>query len=108
MNEAVHLVVKQIRLTQRPAGLLVWYGWHSWVVSGFTATSDPALSDDFTVLSLRIEDVWYPRVSQIWGASRPPDADVPVSALGKDYKIWHQAKYYANREGDYVYVIPTL
>ncbi len=107
MEDAVHLVVKQIRLTQRPAGLLVWYGWHSWVVSGFTASSDPALSDNFTVLSLRIEDVWYPRVSNIWGASRPPDADVPISVLGKDYKIWHQAKYYSGREGDFVYVIPT-
>jgi len=26
---------------------------------------------------------------------------VPVSALGTDYVVWHQGKYYANREGDY-------
>jgi hypothetical protein len=32
---------------------------------------------------------------------------VPVSALGTDYVVWHQGKYYANREGDYVYVIPV-
>jgi putative peptidoglycan lipid II flippase len=110
--DAVHIVAKQIRLTSRPAGLLVWYGWHSWVVSGFTATADPAKTSDFTVLSLRIEDVWYPRVSTLWsqdrgGMSRPPDSDVSVGVLWQDYKIWHQGKAFAGRDGLYVYVIPT-
>jgi putative peptidoglycan lipid II flippase len=107
MLDAVHVVAKQIRLTQRPAGLVVWKGWHSWVVSGFTATADPAATDQFTVLSLRIEDVWYPRVSKLWPKSRPPDADVPVSALGTDYVTWVQAKFFAGRDGYYVYVIPV-
>lgn len=107
MADALDVVVKQIRMTGRPAGLIVWQGWHSWVVSGFTATADPARTDAFTIISLRIEDVWYPRVSKLWPKSRPPDADVPVGALGTDYVPWHQAKYYNNREGDYVYVIPV-
>jgi hypothetical protein len=106
MADAIHVVAKQIRVTQRPAGLLVWYGWHSWVVSGFTATADPAMTDNFTVTSLRIEDVWYPRHSSLWGDSRPPDADVPVAQLPKDYKIWHQGKYISRREGNYVYIVP--
>jgi len=107
MADAIHTVAKQIRVTQRPAGLLVWYGWHSWVVSGFTATADPALTDNFTVRSVRIEDVWYPRISTIWGASRPPDADVPVGQLPKDYKTWVQAKFILGRDGYFVYVIPV-
>jgi putative peptidoglycan lipid II flippase len=105
--DALHVVVKQIRLTGRPAGLLVWKGWHSWVVSGFTATADPAQTDTFTIISVRIEDVWYPRVSKLWPKSRPPDANVPVGALGTDYVPWHQAKIYSGREGNYVYVIPV-
>ena len=107
MVDAVHAVAKQIRLTQRPAGLLVWKGWHSWVVSGFTATADPAITDNFTVLTVRIEDVWYPRVSKLWPKSRPPDADVPVGALVTDYVPWVQGKYIAGRDGNYVYVIPV-
>ena len=107
MVDAVHVVARQIRITQRPAGLLVWKGWHSWVVSGFTATADPAATDQFTVLSLHIEDVWYPRVSKLWPKSRPPDADVPVGALGTDYVTWVQAKFIAGRDGYYVYVIPV-
>ena len=111
MNDAVHNVAKAIRKTARPAGLLVWRGWHSWVVSGFTATADPAVTDNFTVLSLRIEDVWYPRVSSLWsrsrnGMSRPPDSDVPVKALTEDYLAWSQGKAYPDRDHKWVYVEP--
>ena len=58
MAAAINVVVKQIRTTNRPAGLLVWFGWHSWVVSGFVATADPLVTDNYTVLSVNIEDVW--------------------------------------------------
>ena len=105
---AVHLVVKQVRITNRPAGLIVWYGWHSWVVSGFTATADPAVTDEYSVASLMIEDVWYNRLSSIWGYSSPPDTSVPFKDLPIDYKIWHQAKIYPGKEGKFVYVIPTV
>jgi putative peptidoglycan lipid II flippase len=105
---AVKLVVKQIRLTMRPAGLIVWYGWHSWVVSGFVATADPLVTDDYSVTSLWIEDVWYNRLSSIWGYSSPPDTSVPFKDLPIDYKIWHQGKIYPGKEGQFVYVIPTV
>jgi len=107
MVDAVAMVVKQIALTGRPGGLLVWNGWHSWVVSGFTATADPATTDSFTVLSLRIEDVWYPRVSNLWPKSRPPDSDVKVEALGPDYVKWTQGVM-QGRTNNYVFVYPEL
>jgi putative peptidoglycan lipid II flippase len=108
MDEAIRVVVKQIRVTQRPAGLIVWRGWHSWVVSGFTATADPAVTDAYSVISLRIEDVWYPRHSTIWGDSRPPDSDVLVGQLPEDYLPWHQGRNYPDREGRWVFVIPLV
>ena len=113
--DAIHVVAKQIRMTQRPAGIIVWDGWHSWVVSGFKATSDPALSDTYTVLSVQIEDVWFPRVSSLNPKSHPPDTTYTISQLQphsppssktNDYRPWHQG-YASNHEGKYVYVIPT-
>jgi putative peptidoglycan lipid II flippase len=106
--EAVHIVAKQIRLTSRPGGFIVWKGWHSWVVSGFTATADPATTDNFTVLSVDNEDVWYPRVSTLWPKSRPPDSNVLVSQLPPDYVPWVQYPAYPSRDGLYVYVIPQV
>ena len=112
MAAAIKVVVKQIRITNRPAGLLVWYGWHSWAVSGFVATADPSVTDNYTVLSLRIEDVWYNRHSTLWnkargGYSRPPDSEVPYGELGLDFKKWDQAVYYAGKQNQWVFVIPV-
>ena len=106
MADALKKVVKQIALTGRPGGLVVWKGWHSWVVSGFTASADPSTTDSFEVLSLRIEDVWYPRVSNLWPKSRPPDSDVKVGVLGPDYKPWSQGNFFQGRTGLYVFVYP--
>jgi putative peptidoglycan lipid II flippase len=115
MVDAIHIVAKQIRMTERPAGIIVWDGWHSWVISGFTATSDPAISDNYTVISVQVEDVWYPRVSSLNPKSKPPDSTYlvgqlqphsPPSSKLNDYRPWRQG-YGLGRQGQYVYVIPT-
>jgi hypothetical protein len=107
IRDAIHLAARQIRATNRPAGLLVWRGAHSWVMSGFSATADPALTDSFVVTAVRIEDVWYPRVSTIWGSSRPPDALVPVAALPADYLPWKRPTgRYPGKDGKFVLVVP--
>jgi putative peptidoglycan lipid II flippase len=117
MVDAIHVVAKQIRMTQRPAGIIVWDGWHSWVVSGFTATADPAMTDAYTVISIAYEDVWYPRVSTRNPRSRPPDSTVLVSqlqpvsppdSLKNDYRPWHQSRAIQGRQGNYIYVIPVV
>jgi hypothetical protein len=107
IQAAAKVVAKAIRTTNRPAGLIVWYGWHSWVVSGFRATADPAATDNYTVLGLYIEDVWYPRISSIWGESFPPDTYDPVSKLGTDYKPYHEWTKDSVRDGKYVFVVPV-
>ncbi len=108
VRDAIHVAARQIRLTNRPAGLVVWYGAHSWVMSGFNATADPALTDSFVVTAVRIEDVWYPRLSTIWGYSRPPDSLVPVGALPRDYLPWKMPKgSYPDKQGKFVLVVPT-
>jgi hypothetical protein len=112
MAAAVKFVVKQIRLTNRPAALFVWFGWHTWVVSGFVASADPAVTDNYNVLSLSIEDVWYNRHSTLWnktrgGYSRPPDSLVAYGLLSQDYLKWDQAVYYAGKQTQFVFAVPV-
>jgi biotin carboxyl carrier protein len=108
MTGAVTMAARAIRVTGRPAGLLVWYGAHSWVMSGFRASADPAWTDRFTVTAVRIEDVWYPKVSTIWGRSRPPDALVPVAKLPRDFLPWRMpGGPYPDKAWKYVVVIPV-
>jgi hypothetical protein len=106
---AIHVAARAERLTGRPVGLLVWRGAHSWVMSGFRATADPAFTANFRVTAVDIEDVWYPRISSIWGASRPPNALVPVGLLPKDYLPWHRPTgRYPGMDGKFVLVLPTV
>jgi hypothetical protein len=106
---AIRKAARALRLTNRPVGLVTWRGAHSWVMSGFTATADPAHSDDFQVLKVNIQDTWYPYVSTIWGASRPPDSLVPVAALAEDYLPYARPRArYPKRDGKFMLILPQL
>jgi putative peptidoglycan lipid II flippase len=109
---AIKQVVKQIRLTNRPAAIFVWYGWHTWVISGFVASADPATTDNYNVLSVYVEDVWYNRHSTLWnktrgGYSRPPDSLVAYGLLPQDYLKWDQAVYYPGKQAQFVFAVPV-
>ncbi len=104
---AVRIAARQIRLTGRPAGLMVWRGAHSWVMSGFDATADPA-AGDYQITAVNIEDVWYPRFSTIWGYSRKPDASYKVEDLSDDFLAWKRPRgSYPDKDGKYVVVVPV-
>ncbi len=106
---AIRKAARALRLTGRPVGLVTWRGAHSWVMSGFTATADPAWRDDYEVTAVNIEDTWYPWVSTIWGASRPPGTLVPVSALAEDYLPYQRPRArYPGRDGRFMLILPVL
>jgi len=106
---AIRRAARALRLTGRPVGLVTWRGAHSWVMSGFTATADPAYTGDYEVTAVYIQDVWYPYVSTIWGASRPPNSLVPVAALAADYLPYRRPRArWPDRDGTFMLILPTL
>lgn len=107
-KQAVRMAAKAIRMTGRPAGLVVWRGAHAWVMSGFEATGDPAYTDDFKVTKVYIQDPWYPYVSSIWGASRPPNSAVLVKDLAEDFlRYGRPAQRQPKRDGKFMLVLPA-
>jgi hypothetical protein len=106
--DAIREAALAMRRTGRPVGLLVWRGAHSWVMVGFQATADPALTADFSVTHVRIADVWYPRVSSIWGASVKPGTLIPAAKLKEDYLPWRRPTMrYPDKDGRFVIVAPV-
>ncbi len=106
---AIRKAARALRQTGKPVGLVTWRGAHSWVMSGFTATADPAYTKDFEIKKVFIQDTWYPYVSTIWGASRPPNAAVPVAALAEDYLRYRRpGARYPKRDGKFMLILPTL
>lgn len=107
-NGAIRAAARAMRRTNRPVGLLVWRGAHAWVMTGFKATADPARTERFRVTHVRIVDVWYPRVSSIWGASVPPNTLVPVSRLPEDFLPWRRPLMrYPDKDRRFVIVAPV-
>jgi hypothetical protein len=108
-KQAIRMAARAIRLSGKPVGLVVWRGAHAWVMSGFRATADPAHSKGFTVKRAIIQDPWYPDVSSIWGASRPPGSRVPVAALAEDYLPYDRpGRRHPKRDGKFLLILPTL
>jgi hypothetical protein len=105
---AIRAAARALRETNRPVGLLVWRGAHAWVMTGFKATADPAFGSEYEVTHVRIVDVWYPRVSSIWGASVRPNTLVPVGKLQEDYLPFRRPLIrHPDKDGRFVLVAPV-
>jgi hypothetical protein len=71
---------RRLRKTGRPVGLLMARGGHAWVMTGFVATADPAVTPDFQVTHVYVSGPLYP-MQQENGYDRPPDTKLSVSSL---------------------------
>jgi hypothetical protein len=60
-SSAVRAAALALRLTGKPVGLLVGHGSHAWVMTGFSATADPVVSDSFRVTAVYIMGPLWPR-----------------------------------------------
>jgi hypothetical protein len=106
-RKSLRKAARMMRKTGKPVGLVVWHGAHAWVMSGFTATADPAVSKDFEVTSVWVQDPWYPRTSSIWGRSRGPNAKVSPGVLRQDFKRYGRpGRRNPDRDGRFMLVLP--
>jgi hypothetical protein len=97
-----------ISRTGKPVLLLVWWGAHVWVMTGFRADSDPAANPNAVIEGVYILDPWYPRTSTIWGKSDPPGAFHDAAAMKHSYIGWTRPEgKYPTRDGKFVYVAPV-
>ena len=53
-DSALRSAVKRLRLTNLPVALTVSHGNHGWILTGFRATADPAVTSSFRVTSVRV------------------------------------------------------
>jgi hypothetical protein len=106
LEDATRSAARQIRVTGRPVGVLVWAGRHAWVMSGFTATADPLATDDFAVTSVQVLDPLYPLDSTLWGRSPEPGSQLSVEALGHYFVPRRRSPYSGALTGKWVLVLP--
>ena len=106
--DALRDAATAIASTKKPVVLLAWRGAHAWVMTGYKATFDPRGERSFSVLGAYILDPWYPRVSNIWGRSKPPGAWHDAADLKRNYLPWKRPEgHYPNRDGKYLLLVPV-
>lgn len=105
-TNAVRAAVRAIRLTGRPAGVFVMHGAHVWVISGFTATADPATDPTFVVTSVSVEGPLFGIRPAINGYDPVPNVRLTTARFARylvPYRDPWEPKGWRNR---YVLVIP--
>lgn len=104
-NAALRALAINMRKTNLPAGITVDNGNHAWLVTGFTATADPAVSSSFTVTSVRV-------VGPLWGLQSRngydmrPDTKLTPTQLRRYFTPWRYAPQRMVWDGKYVSVQP--
>lgn len=104
---ALRAAATALRETGRPVGILAWAGVHSWVLTGFTASADPATARMFAVSEAYVLDPWYPWISTRWPRSEPPNAPRDLRDLVANVLPWNLASGpYPGRDGRFLLVVP--
>lgn len=104
---ALRSAVRNLRLTELPVGITVAHGNHAWVLTGFTATADPARTNRFRVTSVRVTGPLWGLQSRSYGYDMRPDTSLTRKQLKRFFTSWHYAPVRMSWEGRWVSVQPV-
>jgi hypothetical protein len=95
-----------LRRTGLPVALTVSNGNHGWILTGFEATADPLLTDDFEVTSVRVVGPLFGRQSKN-GYDMRPGTELSATALRRFFTPWRYAPLAMKWDGRYVSIQPV-
>jgi hypothetical protein len=105
-DNAVHLAVQRMRMTNLPVAVTVSHGNHGWLLVGFQATADPAKTDRFTVTSVRVIGPLFGLQSR-GGYDMPPNTRLTLAQFRRFFTPWHYDPKPMVWDGTYVSIQPV-
>jgi hypothetical protein len=96
-NSALRRAARQIAVTGKPVGLLVAHGTHAMVMTGFTASANPAKASSYTLYSVWLSDPYGSAHREYAATSSPLN-----SYLQTDATAYYDSRWY----GRYIIVAP--
>ena len=99
--------IANLRRTGLPVALTVSNGGHGWILTGFEATADPLLTDQFEVRSVRVVGPLFGRQSKN-GYDMPPDTKLSTDRLRRFFTPWRYAPLSMVWDGKYVSIQPVV
>ena len=107
LRQALKTAASAMARTGRPVGMIVWRGRHAWSMTGFGATADPAETDDFEVVNVRISDPLYPYYHVRKRTIYRPNTALSLELLAKNFTPYHDSRRDGRIEGRYVVIVPV-
>jgi hypothetical protein len=107
-RSALRTAVTSLRKTNLPIGIAVAHGNHAWVLTGFTATADPAVTDRFRITSVRVVGPLWGRQNSSFGYDMAPNTRLTRAQLRRFFTPWHYAPIAMTWEGRWVSVQPVI
>ncbi len=105
-DAALRSAVTNLRRTNLPVGITVDRGNHAWLITGFTATADPAVTSHFTVTGVRVVGPLYGLQSKN-GYDMPPDTRLTPAQLRRFFTPWYYPPVRMVWDGRYVSIQPV-
>jgi hypothetical protein len=105
-NGTLRTAVERMRLTNLPVALAVAHGNHGWVLNGFTATADPAVTTDFEITSVSVTGPLWGLQSKN-GYDMKPNTKLTVDELATYFTRWHYDPLPMIWDGSFVSIQPA-
>lgn len=106
VTATLHAIARAMAFSGRPVGVTVWRGSHAWVISGVTATNDPARTDNFTVMQVSVTDPLWTLLRHRHGILAP-SSWLTVAQFAAAFLPYHDASRNAAIQGRYVAILPV-
>ena len=103
-TRALRSAVRSLRTTNLPVGIAVAHGNHAWILTGFTATADPAVDRRFRITSVRVAGPLWGLQSRTFGYDMRPNTRLTRSELRRFFTSWHYPSIPMTWEGRWVSV----
>ena len=97
--------VANLRRTGLPVALTVSKGNHGWILTGFSATADPLLTDDFEVTSVRVVGPLFGLQTK-GGYDMRPNTKLSTAQLRDYFTPWRYAPMAMKWDGRFVSIQP--
>ncbi len=106
-DAALRSAVTNLRRTNLPVGITVAHGNHAWLLTGFSATADPARTKHFRVTSVRVAGPLWGLQSRSYGYDMRPNRKLTPRQLKGFFTPWHYAGVKMAWEGRWVSIQPV-
>jgi hypothetical protein len=107
LTTLLRYAAKRNRLTGKPVGLLVARGGHAWVMTGFQATADPALTSNYKLTAIKtMGPLWPMQKYRNRYFDSPPGAWFTMSKVPLLYGRYYDSDGKTPWTGKYVIISP--